>query len=202
MRRHSWMGALFLCVAACDSGSSLPPELGNTEAPDAGYQPPTAAIPAAESTVYSLQVGGTVPVAPGTQVGYALTAPQPMSYLFRWTGDAKVGGQAYSKFYGSVWTTGHFTLLTPGCTNQACPLETGDYVSGINQVTGGGERIDWNTNASTGWDGFSFATDTEPLYFDVFVDGNAQPNLFVFPEAPGGQPTSPAANPFGIQSTN
>jgi len=201
MRRHWWTGGLVLYVTACGSGPSLPPALGNMDAPEAGQPAMAEAMPGAATMVYLLKVGGAVPVAPGTQVGYALTAQQPMSYMFRWTGDARVGGIGYSNFYGSVWTTGHFTSLTPGCTNQACPLESGDYVSGINVISGG-ERIDWNTNASTGWDGFSFATDAEPLYFDVFVDDNRQPNLFVFSQAPGGQPGSPAASPFGIKSTD
>jgi len=195
-------GGVSLCavvmVAACSS-SSMPPELGNEPGVDSGVVvSPIATIPTS-TTDYQVLVGGTVPVAPGVQVGYALTAPQKMTYTFRWTGDAAVTGDGYQNFYGSVWTTGHFTSLTPGCVNQACPLESGDYVSGVMQVSGG-ERIDWDTNASTGWDGFSFTTDTEPLYFDVFIDGSRHPELFEFAAAPSGNTSEPAASPFGMSS--
>jgi hypothetical protein len=158
----------------------------------------TAAIPTG-ATPYVTLVGGTVPVAPGTQVGYALTAVGPKSYQFRWTGQAKVAGDGYHEFYGSVWTTGTFTSLIPGCANDVCNLETGDFVSTAADVPGG-QRIDWDTFASSGWDGFAFTTDTEPLYFDVYIDGERHPELFAFPQYPTGADSSPAASPFAISS--
>jgi hypothetical protein len=78
-------------------------------------------------------------------------------------------------------------------------LESGDIVSPIQTVTGG-QRIDWNTSASTGWDGFSFTTDTEPVYFDVFIDGARHPELFFYPAAPSGTTSTPVSSPFGISS--
>jgi hypothetical protein len=189
-----------MTAMACSSGSGLPPELGDQAGVDSGEAvSPISAVPTM-ATSYELIVGDTVPVAPGVQVGYALTASDAMVYQLRWTGDAAVTGDGYQNFYGSAWTTGHFTSLTPGCVNQACPLESGDYVSAITTVEGG-ERIDWNTDASTGWDGFSFTTDTEPVYFDVFIDGNRHPELFVYAGAPSGTPTNPTASPFGMSST-
>jgi len=157
-------------------------------------------LPASSVAGYVVQVGDMVPTAPGTKVGYALTSPSPKTYQFRWTGEAAVKADGFHEFYGSVWTTGTFTSLTAGCTNQACPLEAGDFVSTIATVAGG-QRIDWDTFASTAWDGFSFTTDTEPVYFDVFIDGARHPELFDFPEAPGGATASPATSPFGISST-
>lgn len=65
----------------------------------------------------------------------------------------------------------------------------------------GGERIDWDTDASTGWDGFSFTTDTEPVQFDVLIDGNRHPELFEYAQAPSGQTSEPAASPFGMSSS-
>jgi hypothetical protein len=204
MTRALWIGRLmWMCAGAatgvaCSSGPALPPELGDTPGVDSGTFSPIDTIPTS-STSYELRVGATVPVSPGVRVGYALTAPQAMAYQFRWTGDAAVTGDGYQNFYGSIWTTGHFTSLTPGCTNQACPLEAGDYVSAITQVDGG-ERIDWDTDASTGWDGFSFTTDTEPVYFDVLIDGSRHPELFVYPDRTTGQPATPAVSPFGMSS--
>jgi len=198
MRTALWAAAwAIVATAACGSSDSHPGVLGSSEGTDSGTTAPP--LPT-NATIYTLDVGHPVPVAPGTKSGYALTAPQPMSYQFRWTGDDKVAGDGFKDFAGSIWTTGHFTSLTPGCLNNACPLETGDYVSPIIDL-GNAQRIDWNTIASDGWDGFSFTTDTEPVLFEVWVDGAQRPDLFLFPEAPGGQPSSPAANPFGIKST-
>ncbi len=190
------------------SGSHTPPATPPVSAdPDAGSPlgDHTSGASSSESipvgaTAYVVLVGGTVPTAPGTKVGYALTSPSPKTYQFRWTGEANVVADGYHEFYGSVWTTGTFTSLTPGCTNLACPLESGDFVSRAENVTGG-QRIDWDTFASTAWDGFSFTTDTEPIYFDVYIDGARHPELFFFPEAPSGADTSPAATPFGISSS-
>lgn len=151
---------------------------------------------------YAAKVGGTLPLAPGQQVGYALTATALETYQFRWTGDAAATGSGYREFYGSVWTVGHFTSVTPGCVGNKCPLESGDYVSAVENIAGG-ERIDWDTFASDGWDGFSFTVDSEPVYFDVYVDGLRHADLFYFPSAINGSaPTNPATTPFGITSTN
>ena len=200
-RRFGGTLAALVAFAACSS-SSAPQPLGDDIG--MGSHPTGAgsseAIPPASTMGYTVKVGSTVPVAPGTRVGYALTATALETYQFRWTGDASVAGDGFREFYGSLWTTGHFTSLTPGCVNSACPLENGDYVSAITQVPGG-ERIDWDTLASTGWDGFSFSTDTEPLYLDVYIDGARQPNLFYFPQAPGGAVSSPGATPFAISSS-
>ena len=44
-------------------------------------------------------------------------------------------------------------------------------------LAGGGERIDWDTLAKDGWDGFSFTTDGAPLYVDTNVDGKPRPDI-------------------------
>jgi hypothetical protein len=187
---------LTLCAACTSNVITVPPATGGTHTNGAGSE----GIPPSTTTSYPVLVGGTVPIAPGTQAGYALTAPSLMSYQLRWTGDAAVAADGYKEFYGSAWTTGHFTSLTPGCVNDVCPLEEGDYVSGVETVTGG-ERIDWDTFASDGWDGFGFTTDTEPVYFDVFIDGNRLPELVSFPVGANATPTIPASSPFGVTSS-
>ncbi|MGO8995435.1 MAG: hypothetical protein ACLQVI_19155 [Polyangiaceae bacterium] len=189
---------LAMCAACTSSVITTPPANGGTHQDGAGA---SEGIPPSSTTTYAVEVGGTVPIAPGTQAGYALTASALKTYQLRWTGDASVNADGYKEFYGSAWTTGHFTSITPGCVNSACPLETGDYVSGVETVTGG-ERIDWDTFASDGWDGFGFTTDTEPVYFDVYIDGNRLPQLFYFPVGTNEVTTSPASSPFGVTSTN
>ena len=64
----------------------------------------------------------------------------------------------------------------------------------------GGEAITWSTNASDGWDGFSFVTDTEPVVYQVNVDTQPRQDLFLFPEYPTGTPTSPTTDPFALSS--
>jgi hypothetical protein len=150
--------------------------------------------------IYTLQVGAAIAIEAGTKTGYVLTADRPGSYKFRWTGDALVAGRRSRRFNGAIWTSGHFTSLVPGCGDGSCALEKmGDYVSAIRRLPGGGERIDWVTTASEGWDGFSFTADSEPVFFDVNVEGEPRSDLFAFPAA-GVGPSTPASNPFGIAS--
>ncbi len=187
---------LVACGACTSSYIPSPPINGGGHENGAGNE----GVPPSTTTTYAVLVGGTVPIAPGTQAGYALTSASALkTYQLRWTGDAAVAGDGYKEFYGSAWRTGHFTFLTPGCVNSACPLESGDVVSGVETVTGG-ERIDWDTFASDGWDGFGFTTDTEPVYFDVYIDGNRLPQLVSFPVGSNAAPSSPASSPFGVTS--
>ncbi len=156
-------------------------------------------FPPTTTTVYDIAIGQPSSVEPGAQVGYGITALATGSYRFKWTGDASVNLTGYREFWGSAWTTGHFSNLIPGCANGGCPLEAdqGDYVSNIITVTGG-ERIDWDTIASTGFDGFDVSTDTDPVYVDLFVDGNHLAGLVYLPLAPDGTIGSPSALPFAV----
>jgi hypothetical protein len=202
-----------LLLAACEGGSAWPPvsdptqgsctdgTVGHCGGQGVAVRDGHAPFPAASAPVYSLEVGKDVPVSPGVKIGYSLIARSAGSYRFRWTGDDAVARSGFRKFYGSIWTTGHFTSLVPGCDDGSCPLEPeGDYVSDVQSVDGG-ERIDWHTFTSDGWDGFSFTTDTEPVYFDVNIEVGPHPELLEFPSsAANGAPSTPAANPFGITS--
>jgi hypothetical protein len=149
------------------------------------------AFPPTSTTVYRIATGKTTGVQPGEQVGYR----------FKWTGDASANATGFREFYGSVWTTGHFTTLIPGCANSNCPLEPGegDFVSAA-QAVNGGQRVDWDTIASTGFDGFDFSTDAEPVYADVYVDGMHTPSVVFFPSADTGAVASPTALPFAATS--
>jgi hypothetical protein len=114
----------------------------------------------------------------GRILGYELTAEAPGAHRFRWTTDNLVHRTGVRRFTGSVYTPGHFLSFAPGCDDGSCDLEEGDYVSGVLKVPGGGERIEWDTLAKDGWDGFSFTIGDEPLNFQVNVDGRARPELF------------------------
>jgi hypothetical protein len=112
----------------------------------------------------------------GRTLGYELTAQSPSGFRFRWTTDNITHHTGVRRFTGSVWTPGHFLSFSPGCDDRSCDLEAGDHVSAVESVAGG-ERIDWDTLAKNGWDGFSFSTDGSPLYFEVNVDGQPRPEL-------------------------
>jgi hypothetical protein len=129
------------------------------------------------------------------QAGYGVTANLGGAYRLVWSGDAAASG-AHREFRGSVYTPGSFSSLLPGC-GGACPLEADDFVS---QPIGipGGERIDFNTLATTGLDGFDFSVSAEPVYFDLLIDGARYPDLVFFPSSDTGTMVSPAAIPFGL----
>jgi hypothetical protein len=135
---------------------------------------------------------------PGFAAGYVITANTGGSFRMEWTGDSQVSA-TYREFWGSVWVSGgQFDSVTPGCAQNACPLESNDYVSDILSVPGG-ERVDWDTFATDGVDGFDFAvTPGATVYFDMFVDGTHDPALVEFVDAATGQPATAPALPFGL----
>jgi hypothetical protein len=157
--------------------------------------------PAPAADVYHIDAGAGVTVAVGTQAGYGITAASTgSSFRLVWTGDGTATGQ-YREFYGSVSTAGTFTTITPGC-GGICQLNSGDYVSQAYAVSGG-QRVDFDAFNVNNLDGFDFtvaggggAVPGEPVYFDLFVDGQHQPTVVFFTS--GGQQSGPAAIPFGL----
>ena len=145
-------------------------------------------------TVYHADPGQGVNVAPGQQAGYGITASAGGSYRLFCTGDAKQSG-AYHEFWGSVWTTGTFSDPVPGC-NGKCPLEADDYLSGVINVTSG-QRVDFDFYATTGLDGFD-VVGTDPVYFDLWIDGNHYPDLAFYVDAATGNVATVASIPFGL----
>jgi hypothetical protein len=161
--------------------------------------PHPALPPATTTTTYEVALGATTGVAAGTMVGYSVTAIAPNTYRVYWTGDARVNETGFREFAGSIWTTGRFLGVTPGCAADACPLEDGDWVSYAIAVPGG-QRIDWDTYASVGLDGFDVTTDGAPVLLDVFVDGVRRADLAYFPSADeGARVISPSSAPFGVE---
>jgi hypothetical protein len=175
---------LILCVAVggCGSGHHI-----------IGGAAPTGA------PVSLIENGVGVPINPGGMAGYGITSNTGTSFRIVWTGDTGVSS-VYREFWGSVWTSGTFDSFVPGCNGNACPLEADDYVSGPLAAPGGGERIDWDTFASTGLDGFDFTATAEPIYFDMFIDGVRYPQLTVFNDASTGALASAPALPFGLRT--
>ena len=197
-RRIQWKGIAMalgagMVLAACGGESAWVPVSGPAQIV-AGSRPRVWAQGASEAsrhdtaTIFPLELGSKVPMRAGQTLGYELISTTPGTYRFRWTGDSFLSHVDNWRFQGSVWTAGHFISVVPGCADGSCALEEDDYLSAVQHVAGG-ERIDWDTNASIGWDGFSFTTYTEPLYFELNVDGQARPDLLEF--LASGRPSSP-----------
>jgi hypothetical protein len=151
------------------------------------------------ATTSSIKNGAGITIQPGVQAGYGITANAGTSFRVIWTGDAASTGSGFREFWGSVWTSGRFDSLIPGCANNACPLEAnqGDYVSPVISVPSG-QRIDWDTFASDGIDGFDFTATAEPIYFDMLIDGVRYPTLTIFTDAASGQVASAPSLPFAL----
>lgn len=164
--------------------------------PPPGPPPPTP--PPAQIPTYRIQPGAGTVVFPGTQAGFGITANVGGSYRLVWTGDAATSG-TYSNFTGYVYTPGSFTVFDPGC-GGGCPLEGNDYVYQPAAVSGGGEEIDFDTIATDGLDGFDFGVDTEPVTFDLVIDGVRYQQLVFFTSGDTGQTSSPESIPFALQT--
>jgi hypothetical protein len=152
------------------------------------------------SPIFMVQPNTATGVTAGTQAGYGIrTLSDPNTFRLIWTGDGSVGG-GYHEFWGTMWTPGgHFTNQVIGCSNNFCPLENGDFIS-TPRATTGGERIDWDTFANDGLDGFEVTTDTLPIYLDVIIDGSRLPMLVFYPDA-NGQLETVTKIPFGVTSS-
>lgn len=181
MRTANWMilGALAIGLGGC----------GDPFYQTGGPVPTTA-------PVSRIEPGAGTVVQPGVAAGYGITASPGGSYRIVWTGDAAASA-SYREFTGSIYTTGHFSTVTPGCANNACALESGDSVS-LPVLTSGGMRIDFDTTATTGIDGLDFVVDTEPVFFNLYIDGAPYPELVMFTDGSTHQNASAPSMPFGL----
>jgi hypothetical protein len=181
-----------MCVANSDCASGMCSATSHCQ--EGSFTVPT--------DVYAIRGGAGALVAPGTQAGYAITsAVGGSSFRLVWTGDGTVSG-TYHEFYGSVYTDGQFSSITPGCSGQ-CNFDSGGYVAQPYQVSGG-ERVDFDANNVNDLDGFDFVVTGgtsgigEPVYFDLFIDGNYIPTAILFTDATSNQAAYPQSIPFGL----
>lgn len=181
----------FNCLADTDCGSGFC-NLDKRCTPDVTVLPSSAG-----ATTFLIDPGVGIVVQPGSQAGYGITANVGASYRLIWTGDRGTSG-TYREFSGTVWTGGTFDSITPGCADNACPLESDDFLSAVTPVSGGAV-ITFDTFATTGLDGFDFTSTTEPVFFDLTIDGQRYPQLTFFPS--GGIAANPDAIPFGLQTS-
>ena len=145
-------------------------------------------IPAAGTPVYRILANA------GSQVtdGYSLTANVGASYRLVVRG---ITGHHYT---GSVWTSGHFTSLTPGCNAAACAQENDDYVSTATAITGG-QRVDFDLSSNNDLDGFDFVADAEPVFLNLLTEGSPVLEMVIFPATDKqGILSNVGAMPFGL----
>jgi hypothetical protein len=142
--------------------------------------------------LYQIDPGASTVIYPGQQAGFGITANVGGSYRMVWTGDSAV---QYTNFRGSVYTPGHFSIVNPGC-NGGCPVESSDFFTAPQAVSGGGEEFTFDTVATTGIDGVDFVVSLEPVEFDLTIDGARYPSLVFFTS--NGADASPATIPFDL----
>jgi hypothetical protein len=181
-----------LCAANGDCASSMCSATSHCQ--EGAFTVPT--------DIYAIAGGGELFIMPGQQAGFGITAAMGgSSFRLVWTGDGNVSG-TYHEFYGSVYTDGTFTSITPGCSGQ-CSFDRSSYVAQPYSVPGG-ERVDFDANNVNDIDGFDFVVDGgasgtgEPVYFDLFIDGNYVPMAIFFADATTGQAAYPQTIPFGL----
>lgn len=175
-----------LGIAACGGDRYTRPGGAGGPVPSGGNTP-----------VYRIAPGVGTVVEPGFQAGYGIAANLGGSYRLIWTGDSNQSG-TYREFFGSVYTPGNFLQVVRGCNGNVCALERADILSSP-VVTSGGQRIDFDAFAYDNLDGFDFVVDAEPVYFDLYIDGQRYPQLVFFPATDrGGQISSVDGFPFGL----
>jgi hypothetical protein len=162
---------------------------------------PVAPSPPSSTPSYLIVGGADTSLSPGVQIAYGITSNGAGGYRLVWTGDYLQTGVAH-EFQGSVYTSGTFTSYVPGCQDSSCPLESDDWMADApSDVSGGGRQIDWDTIATDGLDGLDFAVSSEPVIFDLSVDGVRQPSYVVFPVAPAADLASVSSIPFALKSS-
>jgi hypothetical protein len=139
--------------------------------------------------VSQIQAGAGTSIAVGVQAGYGITANTGGAYRLVWTGDAAASG-SYRSFQGSIYTAGSIQSVSPN-------VAAGDYV-GQPLAVGGGMRLDFDTIAATDLDGIDFNVTSEPVYFNLVIDGTAQPALVQFPDATTQMQATAPGMPFGL----
>jgi len=158
---------------------------------------PSGGIPNAD--IYDITPGASVIIGANGVAGYGITANLGGVYRLVWNGDQATSG-AYRHFYGSVWSSGAFATVVPGCYNNDCPVESNDYINAPVAVSGG-QRVDFDAQTANGIDGFDFQGQ-EPIYFDLLIDDQRYPSLVFFPSAAyGGSTASVQSIPFGMTGT-
>jgi hypothetical protein len=159
--------------------------------PAAGADASVGAIPVGAAT-YLIQLGAGVTNSPGGGPLYLIAASSGGAYRLTWTGNGSA-----RPFRGSVYTTGEFGSIVRGCASDACVLGSGDTVSAPISVSGG-QRIDFSANTAAAIVGFDFIVSSEPVYFDLFIDGTRQAERVNFASPPSGTTGRPEVVPFAL----
>lgn len=149
-------------------------------------------------TTYNLKAAAGIIPQPGFMAGYGIASDGAGTYVLAWTGNTG-GGNPPIPFEGHIWTSGKFTSVTPGCSDNSCTLEAEDKVSDIELAKGGGQHISFTSMSSDDYDGIEFVVDSEPVVFDLLYDGARKTGRVIYANADkGGSPSNPLEIPFAI----
>jgi hypothetical protein len=163
-------------------------------------EPTFTTVPAAD--VYQIAGGAGLAIVPGQTAGFGITA-NAAGGLWRlvWTGDGNVTSQ-YHEFYGSIYSDGSVSA-TQGCSDNSCTWDPGGYLSAPYAVSGG-TRVDFDAFNVNNLDGIDITVSGgasgigEPVYFDLYIDGQPNPQAVFFAIPTSAQPANPGAIPFGL----
>jgi hypothetical protein len=153
------------------------------------YQPPPP-TPPSQLLPFAIDPGAPTLI-DATHPGYGITANVGGAYRIVWSGN----GGGYNHFYGYVYSASGFGSVDPGCVGNTCPLESDDYMAVAN-YSGGGQYIEFDTYASSGFDGVDFTTPADPVEFDLYIDGAQYPTAVYFTS--NGQPSNTDVFPFTL----
>ena len=197
---------------ACAGGRSclIDSDCASDVCGDTGRCLDTVAQPVDVSQVLTVTAGAGIDITPGALAGYGITANTSSgsaSFRLVWTGDGTTNDQ-FHEFYGTVYTSGIITSVASGCSGE-CSFSSDNYLSAPYTITGG-QAVDFDSFDVNDLEGFdTFVADAvdggsgQPVYFDLYVDGEHHPELVFFP-SPGTTSgiNSPAGIPFGLIASN
>ncbi len=173
-----------------DCGGSCPSCVNHPLGADAPFPP-------GNTTSYQITPDVAVSVAAGVQAGYGITTATGDAFQLYWTGYGQSVGM-FQEFWGSIYTPGAFSNVSTGCSGSpGCPIEADDFVSQPYAVAGG-ERIDFDTFAIDEVDGIGFTVNVEPVFFDLYIDGQHRPMEVFFQSTATGQIANVAVIPFAL----
>jgi hypothetical protein len=135
-----------------------------------------------------------------TNPTYAITANVGASYRIVWTGNA-----TYSHFRGYVLASTAFASVTVGCVDGSCAFEPGDSFTGPYNIAQGGQEFDFDTTASSGFDGLDFVLSGDDLVY-FYLETNDVPDttrvVFTGVDTRGNlQLSNPGDMPFALSTS-
>src|SRR5215468_11027148 len=128
---------------------------------------------------------GDLGFAPGIDAGYYIVSNGQGGWAIQWTADARLIGGGAATFDGKLTCMG-----TGSFANVATVAFEADDKLSLPRPA----EIDFQSVASTGFDGLQFTAGRDGVTFDITIDGERRPDLVFFLQ--NGRLVTPATVPF------